>query len=287
MGNRIIKESICVSEQIDELSWFEEVFFYRLLVNCDDYGVMDARPKILKARLFPLKDAEDVSSQRCEAALAALIEKGLVRLYEVDGRPYLQVIKWGDHQRVRDSKHKYPAPEEATCGDSRRVAASCGELPQDAENCGSRAQPRAGAESESESESISESVSNARTRARETDDRFNDFWAKYPKKVKKPDAQRAWGKLKPTEELVKQILAGLERWKHGDQWTRDGGRFVPNPATWLNNRQWEDDVQPATGAVLAQSYGQRDYSDVDAALADRQAEEMERFLAGRREGDAS
>ena len=35
MGNRIIKESVCVSEQIDELDWFEEVFFYRLLVNAD------------------------------------------------------------------------------------------------------------------------------------------------------------------------------------------------------------------------------------------------------------
>lgn len=42
MPNRIIKESICVSESIDSLSWFDEVFFYRLIVNCDDYGRLDA-----------------------------------------------------------------------------------------------------------------------------------------------------------------------------------------------------------------------------------------------------
>ena len=32
MPNRIIKESICRSEEIDSLSWFEEVLFYRLIV---------------------------------------------------------------------------------------------------------------------------------------------------------------------------------------------------------------------------------------------------------------
>ena len=36
MPNRIIRESICTSDSIDKLSWFEEVLFYRLIVNCDD-----------------------------------------------------------------------------------------------------------------------------------------------------------------------------------------------------------------------------------------------------------
>lgn len=161
MGNRIIKESICVSEQIDEMDWFEEVFFYRLLVNCDDYGVMDARPKILKARLFPLRD---VSLETIGDALETLVRIGLIRVYEVDGRPYLQAIKWAEHQRVRDSKHKYPVPD---CGELPQVAASCGEQTQDAAKSGSRAQPRAGAESESISESISESESLSESNARE------------------------------------------------------------------------------------------------------------------------
>ena len=56
MPNRIIKESICTSDSIDSLSWFEEVLFYRLIVNCDDYGRFDGRPSIIKSRLFPLKE---------------------------------------------------------------------------------------------------------------------------------------------------------------------------------------------------------------------------------------
>lgn len=48
MPNRIIKESICVSDSIDSLSWFEEVLFYRLIVVCDDYGRFDGRIPIIK-----------------------------------------------------------------------------------------------------------------------------------------------------------------------------------------------------------------------------------------------
>lgn len=59
MPSRIIKESICTSDEIDKLSAFAEVFFYRLIVNCDDYGRFDARPKILGSRLFPLRDVRE------------------------------------------------------------------------------------------------------------------------------------------------------------------------------------------------------------------------------------
>ena len=46
MPNRIIKESVCRSDSIDSLSWFEEVLFYRLIVVCDDYGRFDGRPGV-------------------------------------------------------------------------------------------------------------------------------------------------------------------------------------------------------------------------------------------------
>jgi hypothetical protein len=52
MPNRIIKESICTSDTIDQMSCFEECFWHRLIVNCDDYGRFDARPAVLKSRLF-------------------------------------------------------------------------------------------------------------------------------------------------------------------------------------------------------------------------------------------
>ena len=59
MPNRILKESICKSEEIDLLSWFEEVLFYRLIVSCDDFGRYDGRVKIIKGTCFPLKDVTE------------------------------------------------------------------------------------------------------------------------------------------------------------------------------------------------------------------------------------
>lgn len=109
MSNRILKESICRSETIDELNLFEEVFFYRLIVNCDDYGRYDAREKILKSSLFPLKD--DIGADEINSVLNRLCEIGLIFMYEVDGKRYLQMNTWLKHQQVRNKKSKYPAPE--------------------------------------------------------------------------------------------------------------------------------------------------------------------------------
>ena len=105
MPNRILKDSICRSDTIDKLTWFEEVLFYRLIVACDDYGRFDGRPAIIKGTCFPLKD---ITNKTIGDALDKLSTVGLVRGYEVQGRPYLQLVTWDNHQQVRAHKSKYP-----------------------------------------------------------------------------------------------------------------------------------------------------------------------------------
>lgn len=108
MPNRIIKESICTSDEVDRLTADQEVFFYRLMVNVDDYGLLDARPKILASKCFPLKS---IDIKKIEAWLQALADVGLIRRYEVDGLPYLAITKWAQHQQIRAKRPKYPSPE--------------------------------------------------------------------------------------------------------------------------------------------------------------------------------
>ena len=109
MPNRILKESICTSDSVDSLSWFEEVLFYRLIVNCDDYGRFDGRLAIIKNRLFPLK--ESLTAKAISKAVNTLVTAGLVVLYEFEGKPYLYLPTWNDHQNVRAKRSKYPSPE--------------------------------------------------------------------------------------------------------------------------------------------------------------------------------
>jgi hypothetical protein len=53
-------------------------------------------------------------------------------------------------------------------------------------------------------------------------------------------------------------------WKNSQQWTKDGGQFIPMPATWLNGRRWEDETPKVLSIgrrVTAQQYEQREYSE--------------------------
>lgn len=70
---------------------------------------------------------------------------------------------------------------------------------------------------------------------------FETFWKAYPHKVGKPNALKAWNKQK-LNESIDIILASLERWKASKAWTKDGGQFIPHPATWLNREGWNDEV---------------------------------------------
>ena len=128
MPNRIIKESICTSDTISSLTDFEFRLWVGLLVSADDAGRADARPAIIKGRIFPLR--ERVTTRDIDAALHGLAAKGCVALYTVDGKPYLWFPTWAEHQRIRDVKPKYPSPEESD--DLRQPAATCGEPPQTA-----------------------------------------------------------------------------------------------------------------------------------------------------------
>jgi uncharacterized phage protein (TIGR02220 family) len=116
---------------------FEETFFYRLWVNCDDYGRMDARTTILKAKLFPLKDR--LTLKDVQGALTKLVDIGCVELYEVEQKPYLYLPTWTVHQRVRNLREKYPSPDNADI--LPRVAADCGEFQQDAARAGAESNP--------------------------------------------------------------------------------------------------------------------------------------------------
>ena len=111
MPDRLIRESWCASETIDRLTPFEETVLARLIVNCDDFGRMDGRANVLCSRLFVTR--RDVGAEQMRAAIAALEREGLVLRYAVAGKEYIQMRGWGEHQRIRTQRSKYPAPPDA------------------------------------------------------------------------------------------------------------------------------------------------------------------------------
>lgn len=115
MPTRYLKPGVRDSEAIDSLSPLAEVLFYRLLVTVDDFGRYDGRAAMIKAHCFPIKD---MPVAKCAALLQELHDMGLVVLYTVDDKPYVQMCKWDNVPRAKESKH--PAPD----GDSMHLHTS-------------------------------------------------------------------------------------------------------------------------------------------------------------------
>lgn len=97
-------------------------------------------------------------------------------------------------------------------------------------------------EQEQEQEQDGEPV----TRASALDRRFAAFWSAYPKKVGKQDALRAFARLKVGEDQLAAMLAAIEQQRASPQWAKDGGQYIPNPATWLRQGRWEDEPLSAS-----------------------------------------
>ncbi len=176
MPNRIIKESICRSDSIDSLSWFEEVLFYRLIVVCDDYGRFDGRAAIIKGACFPLKD---IRIGQIEKALDKLSTAGMVIRYEAQKKPFLQLTAWEKHQQKRAKNSKYPAPYETSY-----------HLISDDSNSSRNRETR----------NEKRESGNEDARAKERVERFEEFWEIYPNKQRRSMAE---------SEYCKVILDGI------------------------------------------------------------------------------
>ena len=66
-----------------------------------------------------------------------------------------------------------------------------------------------------------------------------------------------------------QIVAGVERWKTCDQWTKDGGSFICYPATFIRGRRWEEDDRPDPPPSTQKGAAPKNYADDEDFLEGR------------------
>ncbi len=73
---------------------------------------------------------------------------------------------------------------------------------------------------------------------------FATFYNAYPKHKARKEAIRAWKKINPPpdDKLLQVMLNSIEQFKQSPEWQKDSGRYIPNPATWLNSERWTDEI---------------------------------------------
>ena len=225
MPNRIIKESICTSDNIESLDPMEEIFFYRLMVQCDDYGRMDARPTILRSKCFPLK-VDSIKDKDISKWLATLIRQELVIVYEVGGKPYLQMSTWDKHQQIRAHKSKFPAPDEGQISSDINGNQMQADVPVIQSNPNPNRNPNPNP-------------------ASGYDDDFEVFWSNYPRKKEKKKAFKQWERLIKAGQEPESLIQAAKHYAIECRRKVTDEKYIKLPSTFLGPDQpFEDYFKP-------------------------------------------
>lgn len=246
---RSVKPEFWKSEAIARLSHRERLTFIALWSYVDDNGVGRDVPQLIAGELFALEPDPREALANVRGDLARLADEGRITRYTVDGKAYLHITNWHEHQRIdKPNKPRYPGPDDPsaapTCGygDPRDTLAT--------PSRGSSESPppeqwSSGTEEQGAEENPSSSLA---LRGERRPDPFDSFWAQYPRKVGKVAARKAYLKARRSVDHD-TIMAGVIR--YADDPTREPA-FTAHPSTWLNEGRWEDEgpVRPAGQLAL-------------------------------------
>jgi hypothetical protein len=117
---RTVKPEFFTSVTVAELTRDARLAWVGLWTHVDDVGRCPDEPRLIKAALFPLDD--DLPAEDVEQLLVELAAAGRITRYQVNGRRYLEVVGFRDHQKIdrpRPSKLP-PQPFNDTDSNDRR-----------------------------------------------------------------------------------------------------------------------------------------------------------------------
>lgn len=72
---------------------------------------------------------------------------------------------------------------------------------------------------------------------------FDEFWAAYPRKEKRKEAERAWDELNPDPTLAERIIKNVQRRSQTFDWQKESCKYVPLAENYLRDQRWEDEIK--------------------------------------------
>ena len=108
---RMLSTQISLSEKINSVSIEAALLYTWMIPHQDELGLMEASPKVVKARIVPMRD--DMNVEIVELCLEELEAIGAIKRYEADGSIYLSNPKFFDFQTFksdREIRSEFPLP---------------------------------------------------------------------------------------------------------------------------------------------------------------------------------
>lgn len=252
--SRNIKPGFFSNEHLAEVDFATRLLFIGMWTEADREGRLEDRPRRLKMALFPADNVD------IEKMLADLDHLGFIARYSVGSFRAIQIVNWAKHQNPHLKEAKSTIPEMPVVEPCPvKVGASTMQAPD--ENSSFPADSLSLDSLNLIPDSLSPSPAPVVSA-----DLFPKFWKLYPRKVGKDKAEKAWAKLKITQDLFDLMMAALAKQVLTPDWTKEKGQFVPHPSTWLNGKRWEDEIPEVSSNVhqFPQSrhtgFAERDYN---------------------------
>jgi len=267
---RSIKPQFFDNDTLAALPPLTRLLFIGLWCHADREGRLEDRPRKIRKVILGF---DDVTADDVGRMLQALHDAGFILRYSAAGEAYIQIVTFKKHQfpHHRESPSEIPPPSGEPASPRQALgqpeASPRPALGQPEESPGLARpllpllpllplKPLTVPTPRREAGVISENAPiNERPKADEAKSQnkaatavvklFDEFWAAYPKKAGKRDALQAWTKLGPDAALAAEIASGVERWRQSKQWQKEGGQYIPNPATFLRGERWRDECTAA------------------------------------------
>jgi uncharacterized protein YlbG (UPF0298 family) len=220
---RNIKPAFFQNEDLAELKPIERLAFIAMWTVADYRGCIEYRAKRLKVQLLPYDNCD------IDTIVTNLEQSRFITTYNVNGQNYIKILNF--------EKHQNPHPNEKKAGstipDIGESNSNINELQIIVTN-----HDKDGTNRADSLIPITDSPLPI-TSTEVLEDYFEDFWYKYPKKVGKEAARKAWNKANP--DIIK-VIDAINWQRETRQWQAEDGKYIPNPATYLNQGRWMDEA---------------------------------------------
>jgi hypothetical protein len=193
------------------------VAFAGLWCAADREGRFKWEPRRLGIQILPY---DEIDFSR---VLDALATRGFIVSYASTTGNFGFIPSFLRHQVINNRERMSDLPDPLECTQNEHIDASATRDPRDDHACKEEGKGKEG---------------NKEGKGKFPVEDFNEFWSAYPRKIAKADAERAWAKIRPD---LQAVLTALEWQAKSEDWTRDGGKYIPYPASYLNSKRYEDE----------------------------------------------
>jgi len=239
--SRVIKPDLYHNEFLTTLPFETRYLAGGLPCWADKEGRLEDRPRKLKMEVFP---ADNVDVDQMLDQLQGI---GYVKRYTVEGRRYIQIVKFSKHQKPHphEPASALPSPEEGELSTGNPQAAVTCNDPVVTSNepehplvvMGDKERER---EKERARAKGKDRANERKARKREKENDFDRWWETYPKKVGKKRCLAVW--MRNNFETDFLIADTLNRIDNDAKWARK--KYIANPETYLNGERWHDELLP-------------------------------------------